>query len=319
VDGTLNKKGTITSYVEADLQIGERVTKTRLYITGLGKQKVILGFPWLRDENPDVDWKTGKIRWKKEERRKLGKRAIELTRARLANLNLVEKLQKYPVATIEDALNQEEDRTHSPIPDWYPPDAIIITAEEQENFEDYAQKLLANPASRIHKTMKCLQTQVNRVDINIGQIEFNVGQEEFDDNALLISYINGKATKELNDIWINSTMSHSQAFAEKYEGNVQDEQLDLKEAVPLELHEYLDVFSDEKASQFPKSTPWDHKIKLKEGFQPKSFKLYPMTPEEDAMTKEFVNDNLAKGYIRPSKSPMATPFFFIHKKGTTKY
>ena len=44
-----------------------------------------------------------------------------------------------------------------------------------------------------------------------------------------------------------------------------------------------------------------------------------MTPEEDAMTKEFVNDNLAKGYIRPSKSPMATPFFFIHKKGTTKY
>ena len=28
VDGTLNKKGTITSYVKADLQIGERITKT---------------------------------------------------------------------------------------------------------------------------------------------------------------------------------------------------------------------------------------------------------------------------------------------------
>jgi hypothetical protein len=67
------------SYIEADLQIGERITKTRFYITGLGKQKVILGFPWLRDENPDVDWKTGKIRWKEAERRKLGKRAIELT------------------------------------------------------------------------------------------------------------------------------------------------------------------------------------------------------------------------------------------------
>jgi hypothetical protein len=40
VDGTLNKKGTITSYVEADLQIGERITKTRLYVTGLGRQEV---------------------------------------------------------------------------------------------------------------------------------------------------------------------------------------------------------------------------------------------------------------------------------------
>ena len=43
-----------------------------------------------------------------------------------------------------------------------------------------------------------------------------------------------------------------------------------------------------------------------------------MTPEEDAMTKEFIDDNLAKGYIRPSKSPMATPFFFVNKKGTSK-
>ncbi len=55
VDGTLNKKGTITSYVEADLKIGERIKQTRLYVTGLGKQKVILGFPWLQDENPRLE------------------------------------------------------------------------------------------------------------------------------------------------------------------------------------------------------------------------------------------------------------------------
>jgi hypothetical protein len=64
VDGTMNRKGTITSYVEADFTIGERIKKTCLYVTGLGKQKVILGFPWLRDENPIVDWKSGEIQWK---------------------------------------------------------------------------------------------------------------------------------------------------------------------------------------------------------------------------------------------------------------
>ena len=36
-------------------------------------------------------------------------------------------------------------------------------------------------------------------------------------------------------------------------------------------------------------------------------------PEHMEMDK-FINENLAKGYIRPSKSPMASPFFFVAKK-----
>ena len=63
VDGTWNKRGTITHYMELDLLIGEWIKKLRLYITGLGKQKVLLGFTWLRKENPDIDWKQRKIRW----------------------------------------------------------------------------------------------------------------------------------------------------------------------------------------------------------------------------------------------------------------
>ena len=50
--------------MELDLLIGERIKKLRLYITGLGKQKVLLGFTWLRKENPDIDWKQRKIRWR---------------------------------------------------------------------------------------------------------------------------------------------------------------------------------------------------------------------------------------------------------------
>ena len=64
VDGTWNKQGTITHYTELDLLIGERIKKLRLYITGLGKQKVLLRFTWLWKENPDIDWKQRKIRWR---------------------------------------------------------------------------------------------------------------------------------------------------------------------------------------------------------------------------------------------------------------
>jgi hypothetical protein len=123
---------------------------------------------------------------------------------------------------------------------------MIITAEEQKDFEDYARALLANPTSRIHQQHKKLN--INHNDFDIGQIEFDISQNEFDDDALLISYINGESSPELEDVWINSTMSHSQAFAQKYKGNLQDDQIDLKDAVPPQFHDYLDVFSDEKAT-----------------------------------------------------------------------
>jgi hypothetical protein len=256
VDGTLNKKGTVMSYVKADLQINKRIKPIQLYVTGLGKQKVILGFPWLLDENPNIDWKTGKIQWKDNEnrkRRKLGTKAIELTRAWLMKTTPITEQRIYPSATVEDAEEQEEDRTRYPIPDWYPSKTVFITAEEQAAFEDYARKLMADPTSKIHKSMERMAAQVNHTEtdvntnIDIEHINFDLSQES-DDQALIISYLQGKATEELEDVWINSTMSHSQAFAEKYEGNVQDKQIDLKEAVPPELHEYLNVFSDEKAS-----------------------------------------------------------------------
>lgn len=47
IDGTQTKGGTIMHFMEINLQIGNQIRKQRLYITGLGKQKVILGFTWL--------------------------------------------------------------------------------------------------------------------------------------------------------------------------------------------------------------------------------------------------------------------------------
>ena len=46
VDGTLNKKGTITHYVRILMTIGGRTKWETFYCTGLGKQCIILGLPW---------------------------------------------------------------------------------------------------------------------------------------------------------------------------------------------------------------------------------------------------------------------------------
>ena len=64
VDGTENKRGTIKHYVDLKFTIGKRNFVERLLVTGLGKQKIILGFPWLNQHNPIINWKNGEIEWR---------------------------------------------------------------------------------------------------------------------------------------------------------------------------------------------------------------------------------------------------------------
>src|SRR5580692_12881667 len=42
--------------------------------------------------------------------------------------------------------------------------------------------------------------------------------------------------------------------------------------------------------------------------------IYPLTLEEQGKLREYIKENLEKGYIRPSKSPYSSPFFFVGKK-----
>jgi len=84
--------------------------------------------------------------------------------------------------------------------------------------------------------------------------------------------------------------------------------------LPPELMDYRHVFDKTTTERFPESCPWDHAIDLKDDFIPKDCKVYPLTAPEQAELDKFLKENLEKGYIRPSKSPMASPFFFVDKK-----
>jgi hypothetical protein len=64
VDGTENKQGTIRYYMDLYLQVNGKTNTERFLITGLGNQKVILGLPWLREHNPEINWKEGTLQWR---------------------------------------------------------------------------------------------------------------------------------------------------------------------------------------------------------------------------------------------------------------
>ena len=55
-------------------------------------------------------------------------------------------------------------------------------------------------------------------------------------------------------------------------------------------------------------------INLREDFMPRKGRTYLMSREEKEEVREFVEEQLRKGYIRPSKSPQTSPVFFVEKK-----
>ena len=61
VDGTLNKRGTIRQSVDLTINIHGKTSKETFLIIGLGKQRIILGFPWLTKMNLIIDWKKGTL------------------------------------------------------------------------------------------------------------------------------------------------------------------------------------------------------------------------------------------------------------------
>jgi len=59
-------------------------------------------------------------------------------------------------------------------------------------------------------------------------------------------------------------------------------------------------------------------IEVKEGFMPRKGKVYPLSREEREEVREFMKEQLRKGYIWLSKSPQTVPVFFVEKKDGKK-
>ena len=225
VDGMENKMETITKYVDVNLQIGNRTTAMKLLVTGLGRQKIILGFPWFEEQNPEINLETGTLTWRKEMNGQNNGAAFS--------------------ASVEN--QRKENRT-------------LATSTEVLDEEEY----------------------LNRTQ--------NIQDE---DKESVISFMN--VIGNFESVWINMITNLAMDMAIK--NNLKKQEKSVEEMVPKEYHEFLDVFSEEKAVRFPKSKPWDHKIDMKEGFEPKSFKNYNLTPEEQIELDKFLKENLDKGYI----------------------
>jgi len=118
---------------------------------------------------------------------------------------------------------------------------------------------------------------------------------------------------ESQETWVRALKAHELKITID-ESTLEDAQ----KQVPKEYWEFLDVFSKKSSERMPLRKPWDHGIDLKEDFPPKKGRLIPLSVDEQKEVESFLDDQLAKGYIRPSINQQTSPVFFIPKKDGKK-
>ena len=96
---------------------------------------------------------------------------------------------------------------------------------------------------------------------------------------------------------------------------IQNPKENKEEKVPAPYVKYQKVFSEESAKRFPPKREDDHEIKFVEN-APKFFdaKVYQMSRKQVTFLRKWIDEELTKGFIRPSKSPYPSPTFLIEKK-----
>ena len=85
--------------------------------------------------------------------------------------------------------------------------------------------------------------------------------------------------------------------------------------LPAEMVEYADVFSPKEAEKLPPHRPGDHHVALTPNAKLPFGPLYGMSRNELTTLKDWLEENLQKGFIRPSSSPVASPVLFVKKPG----
>ncbi|KAJ1594480.1 hypothetical protein NDA12_005659 [Ustilago hordei] len=84
--------------------------------------------------------------------------------------------------------------------------------------------------------------------------------------------------------------------------------------IPKPYQHLQDVFDEVEADKLPHHTEHDLHLELIEGGKPPQGPLYLKGPKEMSELRRYLDENLEKGFIRPSKSPARSPVLFVPKK-----
>ena len=249
IDGTPNEAGSMTEVVNLILYYKNHLEGTTFAVSGLGKQKLILGYSWLWKHNPEIDWITGEVKMSR-----CPPPCCLGCRDKVHQQHVAQKVESHWKDTCTAGSITEIDH-NSDSSDQDSSDA------PPESLED-GDHILATGLLPLQKKSELLQPSPN--------------------NWQRLSKANSKAESP---------------------------------PIPEYLKKFTSVFSKKTFDILLEPKEWDHAIEIIPGSKASNCKVvYLLSPLEQKELDVFLKENLETGDIRPSKSPMASPVFFIKKK-----
>src|SRR5712672_2348394 len=95
IDGTLNRSGNITHCCDLLVSRDRKQERTRFFITNLGGDRFIFGYPWLATFNPDINWPKGRVEGSRF-------RAETLIKGKLTQKEFLQHAQTVAIAQLEE-------------------------------------------------------------------------------------------------------------------------------------------------------------------------------------------------------------------------
>jgi hypothetical protein len=134
-------------------------------------------------------------------------------------------------------------------------------------------------------------------------------------SGLTIHFILGKAWKK--ECVGSQGMMCVMRVLDEYEPKEATKLVTSAKCIRRVLEEFPDVMLEELPEDLPPRRRVDHAIEVIPGIEPPAKAPYRMSHEELKELKVQLEELLAKGYIKPSKSPYGAPVLFVHKKDGT--
>ena len=247
-DGTPNVAGRITTYIRAYVALGDHKSKMLFYVTELGNKDMMIGHTFLKQHNPEIDWRNGE--W-------------EFTRCPKSCATKARKRKRQVFVAESDELQ-------------------LSTGLPWENsLDEYGSECPHNPY-------------------------LNWAAHDGPSDRLQMEVIAELVTDHPH---VAETHDEDLIFPEDDEDTS-----NWKSRVPEWLHEFGDVFSKKKSERMPARKAYDHPIDFVDDYKlPPKKNAYPMSPKERNSLDAWIDEELRKGYIRPSKSDISASFFFVKK------
>lgn len=350
IDNSDVKSGLITHEVHLRVVIGDHSETLVFDVADIGDDNLILGINWLRRHDPSIGWQRSTISFDSQHckesclpkvaaaGRASGQQAAghggprcpprraELERARRQERRAAKACERG-----EEVLSEvDEERLKLLLPATSGSAPTLRTAKKT-NTSPIAIRRVRPPLAASWAGLKRQKTRQTRLDREMRKEAVRIARGAIEDALRWAEEVPGPSSGHrvfVEQQWDMESArgccgpelrgaagsTFAQSFAEEAARREKKSELSLEKMVPAEFHEFLDVFDKKRSERLPEHGPHDLAIDLEGAVLPPTGKLYQLAPAELRTLKEFIDENLAKGYIRPSKAPCGAPVFFVKKK-----